>query len=46
MIVVTYKTDMDRPSGVSTSTDGGRNASASLLIEVGYFFSRKKKQPV
>ena len=26
--------------------DGRRNASAQLLIEVGYFFSRKKKQLV
>ena len=30
-------------SGVSISTDGRRNASATLLIEVGYFFSTKKK---
>ena len=33
-------------SGVSISTDGQRNVLATLLMEVGYFFSRNKKQLV
>ena len=30
-------------SGVSISTDGRQIASATLLIEVGYFFSRTEE---
>ena len=29
----------NRSTGVSICTDGRRNTSASLLIEVGYFFT-------
>ena len=31
-----------RSSGVSISTDGRRNTSATLLIEVGYFFLERR----
>ena len=33
-------------SGVSISTDGQRNVLVTLLMEVGYLFSRNKKQLV
>ena len=33
-------------AGVSISTEGRQNVSATLLIVVGYFFPRKKKQLV
>ena len=29
-------------SGASTGTDGRRNASATFLIEVGYFFPERR----
>jgi len=33
-----------KEAGVSISTDGQRNASATLLIKITYFFLERKKQ--
>ena len=41
-----YKKNTFQVAGVSISTDGQQNVSATLLIVVSYFFPRKKKQLV